>query len=120
MVSAATGWPQSPEAAPDRWWASKGYYAELGKRCPQKHLDLLAFGELPDVMDAFSKQLSKADLERIRKAEAERCGDDSIGASCANEGFLRVVTQQNRLGDFATFVCALPKHCTAQSECKQD
>lgn len=120
ITASYLGWTQMASGAPDPWWASKRYYAELGKRCPQKHLEYLAYGELPDIMDEFRNRFSEADRERIRKAEAQRCGPDAFGASCGNESFLRFMVKRNRLGEFAKFVCAVHQHCTAQAECEQD
>ena len=114
------GSAQTEAGARDGWWASKRYYTGLAQQCPQKHLDLMAYGELPDLIDAFGKRLSKAEWAAIRRAEADRCGADAIGASCGNEGFLRVMVERKRLGEFVQFVCALPEHCTERAECERD
>lgn len=102
------------------WWAWKRYTVELKNLCPAKHLEWMPYGELPDVIDDFSTRLTASDLKRVEAAEADRCKDVQMGASCGNEGFLRVMIEQSRLREFADFVCALPERCTAQSECKQD
>ena len=107
-------------AGADDWWAWKRYTAALETRCPAKRLNLIPYGELPDVIDDFSKRLSKRERKLVSAAVTDRCKHVQMGASCGNEAFLRVMIKRNRVGEFAAFVCALPERCTAQSECRQD
>ena len=102
------------------WWAWKRYRAALSKQCPQKRLELLPFGDLPDVIDEFGSRLSVSERRLIEHAVKDRCSGVGFGASCGNEAFLRVMIQRHRLDEFTTFVCQLPESCTAQSECTQD
>ncbi len=114
------GCARSGFSADDSWWAWKQYTAALSKQCPQKHLQLLAFGDLPDVIDEFGTRLSVSDKRSIERAVKDRCSKVGFGASCGNEAFLRVMVQKHRLDEFTAFVCQLPESCTAQSECTQD
>ncbi len=103
----------------DSWWAWKRFSAALDARCASKNLHLLPYAELPDVIDTFSKRLSAREKKRVETAVADRCNEVQMGASCGNEAFLRVMIERNRLDEFAEFVCALPKRCTAQSACEE-
>ncbi|HEX9202307.1 MAG TPA: hypothetical protein VF865_22315 [Acidobacteriaceae bacterium] len=93
------------------------YTTRLAKSCPEKHLDMLAPGELIDTVDEFTDSLPSNQKKIVKASIGRSCRGVDMGASCGNTGFLQAAVKLRQLDHFVTKVCALHERCNNYSDC---
>jgi hypothetical protein len=103
-------------AGPAAWEA---YTSRLAKSCPGKRLEMLAPGELLDIVDEFTGSLPSNKQKIVKASEQRSCRGVEMGATCDNTGFLEAAIQIKELDRFVSKVCALPERCKDYSDCTE-
>ena len=126
-VLAIAGWltaaPAAAQSSDTVYGAAVVHYqAGLNAVCPQKRLDLVAPGELPDDIDDFESRLDRETVTSIKRAAQSLPGGGDkrcpgVGAACGSHTRLAAYDQLALLAKFVAFMCALPERCSAQSTC---
>ncbi|KQM21993.1 hypothetical protein [Novosphingobium sp. Leaf2] len=106
-ASAGNGWDQT-------WGA---YRVELARRCPTKHLELLAPADLRDVLDTFKAKQPPHTRRLMDSAQHSACVHSIAGTTCDNAGDIRVAQSQRLLPRLVAAVCGSFTGCASQSDC---
>ncbi len=102
--------------------AAMRYDAGLAAQCPDKHLNWIAPGELPDHIDAFETKLGGAVSAKVDQVASTLPGGGEahcpgVGASCGDTTRIAAYHRLDLLPKFVAFMCALPETCSGQSTC---
>jgi hypothetical protein len=91
-------------AAQDVW---KVWHAELRRRCPANHVELISDPNQLDLIDAFTRTLPAVTQSRA-SAMADttvRCSAEKMGFYCEMAAYLDAFKKLGILDRFATFAC---------------
>lgn len=95
------------------------YRNALARSCPDKHLEMLAPGELIDTVDEFTKSLPSNKKIVVKASIKRTCSGVEMGASCDNTGFLQAAVRLGELDHFVARMCTLRERCTDYSKCTE-
>lgn len=107
--------PVTAGAISDGWTAWK---AELARQCPSHHVDWIAGGVYPDLLDRFEKILKPAARQRVTKIAdlQNKCAKELAGFDCEMGESLRAYQKVGVVASFAAFGCR-EFTCTEPSIC---
>lgn len=102
----------------DGWTAWK---AELGRQCPSHHVDWIAGGVYPDLLDRFEKTLKPSVRQRVTKIAdlQKKCAKELAGFDCEMGGSLRAYQRLGLMASFTAvgcheYTCTEPSICPAK------
>ena len=115
LLTCAIFLPAAAGAAGDGWTAWK---VDLGKQCPSHHVDWIAGGVYPDLLEKFERTLKPAVRQRVTKVAdlQKKCAKEEMGFDCEMGESLRAYQQLGVMRSFAAFGCH-EFTCTEPSIC---
>jgi hypothetical protein len=115
LAAATLAWSAQAQTSPED--ARDQYQAELGRQCPDKHLEMLSQPDLRDGLDQYQQGLPDDVRAAMQKSETDHCSSQEAGVSCVNLADIAAADDAGRLQELVQSVCASFLRCRDVGAC---
>jgi hypothetical protein len=115
LTAVALAWSAQAQTTPED--ARDQYEAELGRQCPDKHLEMLSQRDLRDGLDQYQQGLPDDVRAALQKSETDHCSTQEAGASCVNLADIATANDLGRTQELVQSVCASFLRCHDEGVC---
>jgi hypothetical protein len=117
LAAATLAWSAQAQTTTTPEEARDLYQSELGRQCPDKHLEMLSQRDLRDGLDQYMQGLPDDVRATLQRSETAHCSSQDAGVSCVNLADVAAANDLGRMQEMVQSVCASFLRCRDEGVC---